>query len=84
MKELVNLLGKHNLTKRKICDVVIQTAEPDSIREYIEQVIKILDSAYANIDLYNVAESSVRMNSEQSEKLLGRLNKFEGLFDTSL
>ena len=42
MKEPGNLLGQLDLTKRKMQEVVINTAEPDSTREANAMVVKYL------------------------------------------
>ena len=42
MKEPSILLGKSDLTKHKICGMVVHTLEPASIREATEQMVKIL------------------------------------------
>ena len=63
MKESRNLLGKSNLTKREMGEVVMQTEEPDSTQESTERMIKILDSTYAKVCLEQVVNAS-QMNSE--------------------
>ena len=40
MKELGNLMGQPYLTKRKMREVVIQTAEPYFTREATERMVK--------------------------------------------
>ena len=47
MKETSSLLGKSDLTKREMREVVVYTAEPASTREAIELMVKILDINYA-------------------------------------
>ena len=51
MKEPINLLGKPDLTKREICEVAMQTSEPDSTQEYTERMVKIVYSKYVKADL---------------------------------
>ena len=51
MKEPRKLIGQSGLTKRKMREVVMQTAEPASTREATERMVKILDIAYAKADL---------------------------------
>ena len=43
--------GKPDLNKREMREVVIQTAEPASTREYNERLLKIIDSTYAKSEL---------------------------------
>ena len=47
MKESSNFLGQSDLTKRKMREVVIQTAEPASVREDTQRMVKIFYSTYA-------------------------------------
>ena len=51
MKDPRSFLGKSNLTKRDMREVVMQTAEPASTREANEGMVKTLDSIYAKADL---------------------------------
>ena len=47
MKEPSGLLGKSDLNKREMREVVMQTAEPSSTREATDILVKVLDSTYA-------------------------------------
>ena len=62
MKEPRNFLGKSDLTKRKMREVAIQTAEPASTREDTELMVKILDSTYAKSDLEQVVANSSQVS----------------------
>ena len=42
MKEPSGMLGKSDINRRKICEVVMQTSEPVSTREATEILIKSL------------------------------------------
>ena len=63
MKESRNLLGKSNITKREMCEVVMQNAEPASTREVSERMAIILDSNYTKADLEQVV-NTIQMNAE--------------------
>ena len=63
MKDSRNLLGKSDLTKREIREVVMQTAEPASTREATERMVKILNSTYAKEYLEQVVNDS-QLNAE--------------------
>ena len=84
MKEPRNLLGQSDLTKRKICEVAIQTAEPASNREATERMVKILENNYAKSDLENVVGNASHLNAEEMILLLSLLKDFEDLFDITL
>ena len=45
--------------------VVMQTAEPASIREATERLIKIIDSTYAKVDLKQSANNSTHLNAKK-------------------
>ena len=47
MKEYRKFLGKSDLTKREMREVVMQTSEPASTREATERMVKTLDITYA-------------------------------------
>ena len=64
MKEPISLLGISGLAKRYMCKVVIQTAEPSSTREANEQIVKVLGSTYAKLDLNQVANNTTHLNAE--------------------
>ena len=51
MKEPRSLLGKFDLTKREMSEVVMLTAEPVSTRYATERMAKILYSNYAKAEL---------------------------------
>ena len=57
------MLGKYDLTKREMRDVVIQTAEPASTREATEIIVKVIGSTYAKANLEQVVNDS-QLNSE--------------------
>ena len=60
MKEPIGLLGKSNLNKREIHEVVMQTAEPASTIKVTDKSVKILDIKYAKLDLKQVADNTTR------------------------
>ena len=64
MKEPSNLIGQTDLTKREICEVVMQTAEPASTREATERMVKTIDITYEKADLKQVVNDS-QMNSDR-------------------
>ena len=43
----IGLLGKTYLSKGNMCEVFMQTAEPDFTRKATEILVKIIDSTYA-------------------------------------
>ena len=55
MKEPVNFLGKTDLNKREMLEVVIQAVELYSTIEANEMVVKIIDSTYAKSYLDKVS-----------------------------
>ena len=81
LKEPRNLIGRSDLTKREMRDVVMQIAEPASTREATERMVKILDSTYAKADLNQVANNPSHLNSEERTLLLSLIKDFEELFD---
>ena len=72
MKESRNLLGKSNLTKREMREVVMQTAEPASTLEATEIMVKILNSTYAKADLEQVVKA-IELNDKEITLLLSLL-----------
>ena len=58
IKEYSILLGKSDLTKCDMREVVMQTAKPVSAREATETMVKIFDNTYAKADLEQVVNSS--------------------------
>ena len=63
IKEPSCLWGKTDLSKRKICKVVILTAEPASAREATERLLKILNSTYAKAYLKQVSYNTTHINT---------------------
>ena len=64
MKEPSGLLGQYFLTKRDMHKVVMKTAEPDSTQKATEQMVKILDSTYANAELNQIADNATQLKNE--------------------
>ena len=64
MKKTSGLLGKSNLTKRNMREVVMQNSEPASIREATQRMVKIIDITYAKVDLKQVADNATQLNAE--------------------
>ena len=64
MKEPIILLGKSNLTKQEMREVVVHTIEPASTQEATEQMVKNLDSTYEESDLKQVADNATQLNAE--------------------
>ena len=64
MNEPIGLLDNSDLSKWKICEVFIQTAETDSTREATGRLVKIINSKYLKEDLKQVADNSTKLNSE--------------------
>ena len=58
MKEPIGLLGTSDLSKRKMCEVVMHTSETDSTREATGRLVKIINSKYLKEDLKQVADNS--------------------------
>ena len=71
IKETVSLIGQNILTSWEMSEVVTHTAEPTSTKEDTEIMVKTIDNAYTNVDLEQVTENAVHMNSEERNKLLG-------------
>ena len=63
MKEPISLLGKSDITKRKMHEVIIQTKGPASTREATKQTVKILNSTYEKVDLKKVAKNATKLNA---------------------
>ena len=84
MKEPIILIGKSDLNKRKMCEVVMQTAEPASTIEATDILVNIIDSAYENVDLKQGANNATQLNYENRTQLLRLLKYFKGLFDGTL
>ena len=64
MKDSRNLLGKSDLTKREIREVLMQTAEPASTQEATERMAKILDITYTKEYLEQVFNAR-QLNAEE-------------------
>ena len=64
--------------------VVMHTVEPASTREATELMVKPLDSTYMKSDLNQVADNATQLNSEERTQLLGLLEDFEDLFNSTL
>ena len=84
MKEPSGLLGKSDLTKREMCELVMQTTEPASTREATERIVKILNSTYVKADLKQVSDNSTQLNAEEINQLLSLPKDFEDLFGVTL
>ena len=84
MKDPSNLLGKSDLTKREMREVVMQTAEPASTGEVTELMVKILDRTYENTGLEQVFANASQLNADERNLLLSLLEDFEDLFDGTL
>ena len=76
MKDSSNFLGKSDLTKCERCEVVMQTAAPDSTQKATDRMVKILYSTYEKSDLKQVFNDS-QMNAEERTLLLSLLKDFE-------
>ena len=70
MKEPSILIGQYDLTKCKMCEVVMQAVEPDSTCEATERILKILHSNYAKSDLKQLADNESHLNAEERILLL--------------
>ena len=69
MKDPRNLREQSNLAKREMRKVVMQTEEPASTREATEQMVTILDSTYAKVDLEQIVNAS-QLNDKERTLLL--------------
>ena len=84
MKELRGLIGKSDLTKHDMHEVVMQNEEPDSTREATEKMIKTLDINYAKEELKQASDNATQLNAEEITQLLSLLDESEELFDINL
>ena len=84
MKEPSVLIGKSNLNKREIQEVVMQTSDKDSTREATERLLKILEITYAKADFYEVADNANQLKVEERTLRLRIFKDFEDLFDGTL
>ena len=63
MKELSGLLGQSVQTKHEMREVVMQNSGPASKQEATEQMVKIIDSTFAEAELKQVADNATQLNS---------------------
>ena len=84
MKRPIGLLGKYYLNKRKMYEMVMQTAEPYSTREATEILMKILDCTYAKKVFKQVDNNETHLKYEERTRLLRFLKDFKDLFDDNL
>ena len=84
MKETSSLLGKYDLNKREIREVVMQTAGPASTLEATDRLVKILDVNYANADLNQGTDNATYLNAEERTQLLILVEYLKDLFDGTL
>ena len=56
--------GKTNIIKRKMQELVINTADKSSVKASTESIVKILVSAYKREDTEKVAPSATQLNPE--------------------
>ena len=78
------MLGKPDLNKREMHDVVMRTEEPDSTRDATKRLVKIRGSTYARAELNHAANNAIHMNAEERTQLLRILEYFKDLFDGTL
>ena len=64
MKEPRNLIGLSNLTKRQMCEVMMQIAESSYTRKTTERMVKTLNSNYAKADIEQVVSNTSHLNAE--------------------
>ena len=76
MKEPSSFLGKSNLTKREMRDVVMKTTEPTSTREATEWIVKYYTVPMKKADLKQVAKNATQMNAEERTLILSILKDF--------
>ena len=84
MKEPIGMLWKIYLSSRKIYEVVMQTTEKFSTREYTDSLVELLRSNYAMEDLEQVAANATNLNDEDITQLLRLLKDFEDFFGGTL
>ena len=73
MKEPDNFLGKHDLTKRDMQKVVMQTAQPASTGEATQKFVKIVGSTYAKYDSDKVSAAAFQLDTKLMQMLLSLL-----------
>ena len=84
MKEPSGLLGKSDLNKHEMREVVMKTVEPASTIEATVRLVKTLSSTYAKTDLKQLVDNTTRLNADERTQLLRLLKYFEDLFDGNL
>ena len=84
MKEPRGLVGRSDLNKYDMREVVMQTAEPASTIEATERMVKILTSTYAKAELKQIANNATQPNDKERTQLLSLLEDYEDLFDGTL
>ena len=75
-----NFLGQPDLTKRKMHEVLMRTAKPDSAQEVTKWMVKILDRTYAKADLEQVFINASQLDAEERTLLPILLEDFKNLF----
>ena len=76
----IGLLGKPDLSKRDMREVVMQTTEPYSMRETTDSLFRIVDSTYMKADLEQLVANTSQLNAEERILLLSLLKDFKDLF----
>ena len=74
--------GKSN--KARINKIFSQSAKPKATAEATDRIMRILDSNYHKADLNQVVAKASLLNTEQKQKLLALLKKYESIFDGTL
>ena len=67
-----------------MCEVVMQTVEPDSTREVTERLVEIIGSDYTKAYLKQVSDNETQIISEERLQLLSILGDLEDLFGGTL
>ena len=78
------VLGKYDLNKREMSELVMQTAEPASTREATDRMVKISNSTYTKAELKYAVDNASYMNSEERILLLSLIENSEDLFYDTL
>ena len=81
MKETSSLLGKSDLNKREMREVVMKTVEPASTIEATVRLVKTLNSTYAKKYLKQLVDNTALLIADEITQLLRLLKYFEDLFD---
>ena len=63
-KEPSTLLGKYDLTKREMREVVMQNVAPASTLEATDRMVRILDSTYAKAHINQVSDNAIDLDAE--------------------